>query len=173
MGWPVHIVNASGIVKNNRDEILMVHLQHRGWEHPGGIIDVGENIISGLKREIYEESGIEVEVKSLLGVYSCTDAKKWHDGVTDVPPRISFDFYCVPTGGVLTTSDETSDVRWIPEKEVLNYMTPGKLAYSKMQHYLSGDPLVFAECHTSNIPLEMISQEYLSRNLRRNCPNEL
>lgn len=37
MGWPVHIVNASGIVINKNDEILIVYLEHRGWEHPGGI----------------------------------------------------------------------------------------------------------------------------------------
>ncbi|MCU0652700.1 MAG: NUDIX domain-containing protein [Candidatus Pacebacteria bacterium] len=40
------------------------------WSHPAGWLDVGENPVEGVKREVREETGYEFTPEALLGVYS-------------------------------------------------------------------------------------------------------
>ena len=47
---PTHIVAAAGIVVNSSGEILLVKNNRRGWEFPGGQVEVGENLIDAVKR---------------------------------------------------------------------------------------------------------------------------
>lgn len=123
MAMPTHIVACGGLVEDEVGNILLVKTEHQGWVFPGGQVEVGENLIDGVIREVKEESGIDVEVIQMIGVYSNTGIYKWYDGVTDVPTKVMFDFMCKPIGGELCTSDETSDSRWVPQEEVLNYIT--------------------------------------------------
>ncbi|MCL2213208.1 MAG: NUDIX hydrolase [Oscillospiraceae bacterium] len=68
MKFPTHIVAAAGCVEDKDGNILLVKTHHRGWEIPGGQIDVGENLEEGVLREILEESGITATVRRLVGV---------------------------------------------------------------------------------------------------------
>lgn len=120
MAMPTHIVAAGGIVENGQGEVLLVKTQHEGWVYPGGQVEAGENVIDALIREVKEESGIDVSVSCLIGVYSNTGTYKWHDGVTDVPTKVMFDYICKPIGGQLSTSEETSDSRWVAKEAVLD-----------------------------------------------------
>lgn len=120
MKMPTHIVAAGGIVEDGQRNILLVKTIHGGWVFPGGQVEEGENITDALIREVKEESGIDVEVSHLIGVYSNTGVYKWYDGVTDVPTKVMLDFVCIPVGGKLTTEEgETTDSRWVAKEEVL------------------------------------------------------
>ncbi|WP_424769420.1 NUDIX hydrolase [Paenibacillus sp. sgz302251] len=116
---PTHIVAVGGIVENEQGHVLLVKTQHGEWVFLGGQVEVGENLIDALIREIKEESGIVVIVSNLIGVYSNTGIYKWHDGVTDVPTKVILDFMCKPVGGELCTSEETSEVLWFEKDKVL------------------------------------------------------
>ncbi|OKP80105.1 ADP-ribose pyrophosphatase [Paenibacillus helianthi] len=120
MAFPTHIVSAGGIVEGGNGNILLVKAHDDGWVFPGGITEVGENLIDGVIREIKEESGIDATVSHLISVISNTAVHKWYDGVTDVPTKVMFDFVCKAVGGELTTSDETSECRWVPKDSVLD-----------------------------------------------------
>lgn len=72
MTFPTHIVATGGFVEDGQGNILLVKTRDGGWVYPGGQVEVGENLIDGLIREIKEESGIDVSVGSLVGVYSNT-----------------------------------------------------------------------------------------------------
>jgi 8-oxo-dGTP diphosphatase len=122
VNMPTHIVAAAGIVENDQNEILLVKTFHNGWVFPGGQVEVGENIVDAVKREIIEESGIEVEVGNLIAIYSNTGKYLWYDNVTVVPTKVMFDFVCTYKGGKLTTSEETSEVAWIPKENVMSYI---------------------------------------------------
>ena len=63
---PTHIVAGAGIVTNEKDEVLLVKTYNSGWVFPGGQVEVGENVIDAVKREIMEEAGVEVEVGELF-----------------------------------------------------------------------------------------------------------
>ena len=122
MAFPTHIVSAGGIVEDGEGNILLVKAHDDGWVYPGGITEIGENLIDGVLREIKEESGIDASVSHLVNVVSNTAIHKWHDGVTDVPTKVMFDFVCQAVSGELTTSDETSDCKWVPKDKVLDFI---------------------------------------------------
>jgi len=123
MSMPTHLVAAGGYVEDKNGNLLLVKTFHRGWEPPDGQIENGESIEEGLLREIFEESGITATVRSLVGVYSNVGAQIGYDGKTPVPTKVLLDFICDYVGGELTSSDETSDVKWIPKSEVMDYVT--------------------------------------------------
>lgn len=115
---PTHIVAAAGVVVNSDGRILLVKNSYRStWEYPGGQVEVGENLIEGLKREIREESGIEVEVGELFCIASNTGKYPGHSGVKEVPTKVMLDFICKPVGGAEHISDETSEVGWFTTEE--------------------------------------------------------
>ncbi len=119
MKWPTHILAVGGIVENDKNEILLVKTPWRGWEFPGGQVEVGENLITALLRELKEESGVTAEVSHLIGLYSNTKINKGLDDV-EVPTKLMLDFACTYVGGELTCSEETTEVCWVPKNEVLD-----------------------------------------------------
>lgn len=136
MQMPVHIVAAGGFVENADGEILLVKTRRDGhWVFPGGQVEVGENLIDGAIREVKEESGIDVKVSHLVGIFSNTATYEGHSGVKIVPTKVMFDFVCEPIGGNLTTSDETSDSRWVSKGEVLDMVSSPALR-TRYQAYL-------------------------------------
>ena len=71
-----------------------------------------------LLREIREESGVTVEVKSLAVVSSNTSSRPGHNGYEEVPTKLILDFACIYTGGeLITQTEETSDARWVNRLE--------------------------------------------------------
>ena len=123
MPWPTHIVAAGGYVIDKNGNMLIVKTNNRGWDCTGGQIEIGENIEEGVLREIMEESGIKASVRSLVGIYSNVGQHLFYDGVTPVPTKVMFDFICDYIDGEPTTSNETSEVIWVPKGKVLEYIT--------------------------------------------------
>lgn len=62
MPFPTHIVAKGGFVEDGQGNILLVKTRDGGWVYPGGQVEVGENLIEGLIREIKEESGNDSSV---------------------------------------------------------------------------------------------------------------
>lgn len=52
--------------------IVLVRRKHEplGWALPGGFVDEGERVAAAARREAKEETGLDVELERLLGVYS-------------------------------------------------------------------------------------------------------
>ena len=76
--------------------------------------------MDAVKREIFEESGIEVEVGELCCVSSNTASYPGYGGVKQVPTKVIFDFICKKTGGTLRGSDENPESGWFPQNQVLS-----------------------------------------------------
>ena len=72
---PVHFVSAAGVVYQD-GKVLLIRSERRGWEFPGGIVEQGEALLDGLRREIFEESGIAAEPEAVTGIYQNLARKK-------------------------------------------------------------------------------------------------
>lgn len=44
MNLPKHIVSAAAVVLNENNEILLIRGPQRGWEMPGGVVEIGESL---------------------------------------------------------------------------------------------------------------------------------
>lgn len=104
----------TAIVQNEHHEILMIQRADNGlWALPGGAQDIGESLVQAARREVAEETGIEIEVTGLSGIYS--DPRHviaYDDG--EVRQEFSLCFRARPTGGSLRASSETRRVAWVP-----------------------------------------------------------
>ncbi|WP_233785899.1 NUDIX hydrolase [Planococcus halotolerans] len=69
--YPKHIVSVSAYITNKNNEVLMVktHWRKDTWELPGGQVELGEALDKAVCREVLEETGIEVTVLGITGVY--------------------------------------------------------------------------------------------------------
>lgn len=135
MIMPTHIVAVGGITENKEGDILLVKTYNHGWVFPGGQVEEGENLIDALIREIKEESGIDVEVSRLIGIYSNTGKNKGYNGVKVVPTKVMMDYVCTPVGGELCTSDENSESFWVAKEKVLD-MIEAPAIRERYQAYL-------------------------------------
>jgi 8-oxo-dGTP diphosphatase len=103
-----HSVSVTGVITDDRGRALLIQRQdnHR-WEPPGGVLELGESIHDGLRREFREETGLEVEPVALTGVY-----KNMNRAI------IALVFRCKTTGGQLAATDEAEGYRWAAEAEI-------------------------------------------------------
>ncbi len=116
---PAHIIAGAGIVINEDDEVLMVKAYRGGWVFPGGQVEVGENVIDAVKREVMEETGIDIEVGEVFCISSNTGKHPGHSGVKEVPTKIMLDFICKARSGTPRPSAENSESAFIPKAKVL------------------------------------------------------
>jgi ADP-ribose pyrophosphatase YjhB (NUDIX family) len=117
---PTHIIAAAGVVLNESGEILLVNTPRHGWVLPGGIVEVGENVIDGVKREIMEETGVAVEVGDLFCVSSNTETYPGYNGVKEVPTKLMLDFICRAAGGAPRPSEENTESAYFPPERVMD-----------------------------------------------------
>ena len=130
-----HLVSCAGLVTNAEGKILLVKSPMRGWEYPGGLIEPGETFQQALRREIREESGVEVEITGFVGI--CKNVEK------DI---VNIDFTCRYTGGDLTTSDESTEVIWATPEEAFQLIT-FPLTRKRLQNMLSGSHNAVLFCY--------------------------
>ena len=97
---PLFQVFAAGVIFNQDNKILLVkstYQRFHPWGLPGGSLDYGESPEDAVKREVWEETGLIVEIKRFLLV------KTWS------PDRVGMYFLCEITGGEIHPTDEVSE----------------------------------------------------------------
>lgn len=70
MQFPTHIVAVGGFIKNSDGKVLMARHPKRGWDFPGGQVEIGETLTQALIREVKEETGMDILVQGLIGIHS-------------------------------------------------------------------------------------------------------
>ena len=71
---PLMVIGCGVIIENDKGEILLQKRRDNScWALLGGSMEIGEKFIEAVKREAYEEAGIEIGELSLFGIYSGED----------------------------------------------------------------------------------------------------
>ena len=106
------------VVLNGSGKILLIHkTDNQLWALPGGGHEAGESIAEAVVREVREETGYDVEVESLTGVYTNPNhVMAYDDG--EVRQQFSIAFRARLVGGEKRTSDESDEVAWLNPDEI-------------------------------------------------------
>lgn len=112
----------SGLILRGGDVLAIRRGKHpyKGhWSLPGGGVERGERLREAVKREVREETGLEVEVGLVAGYREEVLA----DGHYIVPA-----FRCAVTGGGLRAGDDAATVEFVDARELVGRPTVPALA---------------------------------------------
>lgn len=109
---PKHIVSAAAVVLNERNELLLIKGPRRGWEMPGGQVEIGETLADAAIRETKEESGIDIEILTFCGIFQNVDNS-----------IVNTLFLGKPIGGELIVTEESLESGFFPVEEALEMVT--------------------------------------------------
>ncbi|RAQ94814.1 NUDIX domain-containing protein [Thermogemmatispora tikiterensis] len=97
-------VGVFALIFDDEGRVLLVHRNDIDWWNlPGGGMELGETVEEAMRREVREETGLEVVVERLVGVYSKPQKQE-----------VVLTFRCRVVGGVLTPTEEARDCRYFP-----------------------------------------------------------
>jgi ADP-ribose pyrophosphatase YjhB (NUDIX family) len=117
--YPQAPVAAVGGVVLRGDDVLLVRRalppRQGEWSLPGGQLELGESLVEGVRREVKEETGIEVAVGPVVEVF---DRVHRDEGGRIRYHFVIVDFLCGPVGGELRAGDDAADVRWVARADI-------------------------------------------------------
>lgn len=109
-------LTVDAVITCQNDSIILIKRKkdpYKGsWALPGGFVEYGETVESAALREVKEETGLEIELCDIVGVYS--DPKRDPRGHT-----VTICYLAVETGGELKADTDASDVCSISKKDIL------------------------------------------------------
>ncbi len=118
-------VYVSAVIEQDGKILLVQEAKERNfqkWNIPGGSMELTEKAWEGAQREVKEETFLDVEITSLLGVYNSVGNNH----------SIRFVFVGKIVSGTPAAGDNILAVKWVDPKELVN-LDPA--------HYIN--PLVF------------------------------
>jgi 8-oxo-dGTP diphosphatase len=128
--YPLRPVLGVGALSFQDDRILLIERGREPlkgqWSLPGGGVETGERLEDAVRREVLEETGIEVAVREVALIFERLIPDE--HGQTEYH-FVLVDFLCQVTGGTLCAGDDCSQARWFGLDEVDSLpMTEGTVA---------------------------------------------
>jgi len=117
------------------DSILLIQRKHppfQGkWALPGGFVEYGEKTEEAMVREMSEETGLKIQIQSLVGVYS--DPRRDPRGHT-----VTVAYLVESVGGSLHAGDDAGNVKFFKANELpelaFDHMMIVKDAFQRLSH---------------------------------------
>jgi ADP-ribose pyrophosphatase YjhB (NUDIX family) len=116
--YPSHpLTGVGGIVIDGSGRVLLVQRGNEPrkghWSIPGGLLELGESLLEGVKREIAEETGLSVQPQAIVEVvdriYKEEGRVRYH--------YVIVDYWCTVLAGVAQPASDATDLRWISPPE--------------------------------------------------------
>jgi len=116
--FPDHPLVGVGGAVVHRGRILLIR---RGgeplkgeWSLPGGLVELGEDLAEAARRELKEETGLDVEPVEILTVFD----RIFRDGGRVRYHFVIVDFACRLKGGRLMPASDVLDARWVRRRDL-------------------------------------------------------
>lgn len=135
------VVGSSAVVVNDEGRILLQRRSDSGnWALPGGTMDIGETFGQSAIREVKEETGFDVRIERIVGIYSDPGhVFAYEDG--EVRQEFNICLACPITGGELAVSSESTEVRFFSLDDVAD-LTMHESIRKRIDDYLHNGPPV-------------------------------
>ena len=120
--YPERPIVGVGAIVLDGDRVLLVKRAHEPlkgeWSVPGGAVDVGETLEAAIRREVREETCLDVEVGPIIDVldrirYDPDGRVKFH--------YVLVDFVCSPVGGTLRGASDAEEAAWATRADLGRY----------------------------------------------------
>ena len=120
--YPDRPILGVGAIILDRDRVLLVE---RGkpplqgyWSIPGGVLETGERLEEGVRREIREETGLEIHPRGVVEIFERimrdnAGRPEYH--------YVLIDYLCRVTGGTLCAASDCARVEWVPRRRLGEY----------------------------------------------------
>jgi 8-oxo-dGTP diphosphatase len=117
--YPEQPIIGVGAVIVDRDRVLLVRRATEPlkgeWSVPGGMLELGEKLRDGVRREVLEETGLHVEPGDVLDVFDSIFRDE--QGRTQYH-YVLIDYLCRAISGEAKAGSDVSEVRWVQEDEL-------------------------------------------------------
>jgi ADP-ribose pyrophosphatase YjhB (NUDIX family) len=133
VAYPSSKATAGALCEDQDGRLLLVRRAHEPfkgrWDIPGGFLDEGEHPLDGLRRELREETCLDVEPLEFLGV--------WMDrygGDSTAEATLNLYWTARPVGGEADPKDDVTELRWFAPDEL---PSADELAFENVPRVLS------------------------------------
>jgi ADP-ribose pyrophosphatase YjhB (NUDIX family) len=128
--YPQRPLIGVGALILKRDRILMAQRGKQPlmgwWSLPGGLLEIGEALADAVRREVREETGLEIRPLGVLEIFErimrdASGAPEYH--------YVLIDYMCRVMGGTLALGDDVCAVEWVRRRDLPQLqITEGTLA---------------------------------------------
>ena len=95
------------------------------WSIPGGVVETGERLEEGIRREVREETGLEIRIVKVVEIFE--RIMRDQQGNAEYH-YVLIDYLCRANGGKLAASDDVARAEWVPRNALKQYrITEGTL----------------------------------------------
>lgn len=116
------LVGTATVVINTQGQVLLVQRgrppRQGSWGLPGGLLDLGEKLADGARREVMEECGVDVEIVELVAAF---EPLYWDEEGQLEYHYVVLDYWGRYLSGEPTASDDAATVAWVSAEELPAY----------------------------------------------------